>query len=257
MICSKSRLPKWTPVAASIGFALLLMLLWEVVLRAADYPAFILPTPSAILKRGIVEFSRGRIWLHVWTTTYEVLVGLLLGVSAAVVTGYSLSRSDLVERMLSPFIVAAQSIPTVALAPLLVIWMGFGTGSKVAVCAMVVFFPMMVSTLVGFRSVPEELHELMGVLRASRWQRFSKLEVPAALPVLLGGMRMAVTLAVTGAVVGEFVGADRGLGFLVSMGKGLFDTPLMFVALVGLMLLAVTLYVTVLMVEKRLLRWRG
>jgi len=115
---------------------------------------------------------------------------------------------------------------------------------------------MMLSTLVGFRSVPEDLRDLMAVMRASRWQVLTKLQVPAALPVLLGGLRLAVTLAVVGAVVGEFVGADRGLGFLVNLAKGLFDTALMFVALVALMLMAMVLYVAVLWLERKLLRWR-
>jgi NitT/TauT family transport system permease protein len=189
-------------------------------------------------------------------TLFEVVAGLGLGVSVALAVGYALARFVAFERILSPYIIAAQSIPIVALAPLLVIWFGFGLLSKVLICALIVFFPMMVATIVGIRSVPPELADMMRVLRAGRLETFLKLEVPAALPVLFGGLRLAVTLAVVGAVVGEFVGADRGLGFLVNLGKGLFDTPLMFVALGMLALIAVTLYVAVLTLEHKILSWR-
>lgn len=229
---------------------------WEAVVRLGDYPDYIFPRPSAVAGKAAQVVANGTLWRHSLVTVQEVLLGLVIGVSAALVVGYLLSTSQWFERVLSPYIVAAQSIPTVALAPLLVIWFGFGMSSKVAVCAMVVFFPMMVSTLVGFSSVPEDLRDLMTVMRADRWQVLTKLQIPAALPVLLGGLRLAVTLAVVGAVVGEFVGADRGLGFLVNMGKGIFDTPLMFVALLALMLMAMTLYVGVLWLEHKLLKWR-
>jgi NitT/TauT family transport system permease protein len=198
----------------------------------------------------------GTLWRHARVTIWEAFSGLALGAGVAVVVGYGLAKWSWLERMLSPYIVSAQSVPVVALAPLLVVWFGFGLTSKVVVCALIVFFPMMVNTLIGIRSVPAELMDLMRVLRASRWQTFTRLEVPAALPMLLGGLRVSVTLAVVGAVVGEFVGADRGLGFLVNLSKGLFDTPLMFVALLALMLIAVTLYVAVLAIERRALRWR-
>lgn len=243
-------------VAASAAVAVGLLAAWEAVVSLGDYPSYIIPRPGEVFRKGVQVVSNGTLWQHTLVTAQEVLAGLAIGVSAALVVGYLLSTSEWFERVLSPYIVAAQSIPTVALAPLLVIWFGFGIASKVAVCAMVVFFPMMVSTLVGFSSVPEDLRDLMVVMRASRWQVLTKLQVPAALPVLLGGLRLAVTLAVVGAVVGEFVGADRGLGFLVNLGKGLFDTPLMFVALLALMLMAMVLYVAVLWLERKLLRWR-
>ncbi len=243
-------------VTASAAVAVGLVAAWEGVVVLGDYPSFIIPRPGEVLRKGVQVLSNGTLLQHTLITAQEVLAGLVIGVSAALVVGYLLSTSEWFERVLSPYIVAAQSVPTVALAPLLVIWFGFGVSSKVAVCAMVVFFPMMVSTLVGFRSVPEDLRDLMAVMRASRWQVLTKLQVPAALPVLLGGLRLAVTLAVVGAVVGEFVGADRGLGFLVNLAKGLFDTALMFVALVALMLMAMVLYVAVLWLERKLLRWR-
>jgi NitT/TauT family transport system permease protein len=172
------------------------------------------------------------------------------------VLGYLLAKSRTLERILSPYIVASQAVPIVALAPLLVVWFGAGMFSKVLVCALTLFFPVLINTIVGIRSVDAELKELMVSLRASRWQAFRYLELPAALPVLFGGLKVGVTLSVIGAVVGEFVGADRGLGFLVNLARGLFDTPLMFVALFTLMSIALTLYLLVSGLERWVLHWR-
>jgi NitT/TauT family transport system permease protein len=168
-----------------------------------------------------------------------------------------LAKSPRLERLLAPYLVASQSVPVVAIAPLLIIWFGSGRLSKVLVCALIVFFPVLVNTMVGIRSVGENLHDLMRSLGASRWQTFRMLEVPAALPVLLGGLKIGVTLATVGAVVGEFVGADQGLGFLINQARGLFNTPLVFVAILALIAIAVTLYAAVLLLEMRLLRWQG
>src|SRR3989337_1185051 len=175
---------------------------------------------------------------------------------AAVGLGYLLAKSRTVERLLAPYIVASQSIPIVAIAPLLIIWFGPGRLSKVLICALIVFFPVLVNTIVGVRSAPEDLRELMRSLRATRWQTFAMLEAPAAMPVLLGGLKIGATLSVIGAVVGEFVGADEGLGFLVNVGRGLYDTALVFVAVLVLILLALSLYGLVAGLERRLHVWR-
>jgi NitT/TauT family transport system permease protein len=143
----------------------------------------------------------------------------------------------------------------VAIAPLLVIWFPSPV-DKMLICALIVFFPVLVNTVVGLHSVPEELHELMRSLRATRWQTFRTLEVPASLPVFLGGMRIGATLSVIGAVVGEFIGADRGLGFLINVGRGQFDTALVFVAVFSLVALALALYGLVIWLESRLLAWQ-
>jgi NitT/TauT family transport system permease protein len=145
----------------------------------------------------------------------------------------------------------------VAIAPLLVIWLGPGVLSKVVVCALIVFFPLLINAVVGLRSVPAELRDLLRSLQASRWQTFVKLEAPAALPVLLGGLKIGATLAVIGAVVGELVGADRGLGFLVNVGRGQYDTALVFVAVGALVTLALGLYGGVALLERILLRWKS
>jgi len=234
---------------------LVALALWDLLVRWQDYPAYVLPTPQRVIERFGVALRDGTLLKHTLVTLREVLAGLALGVSVAVVLGYVLAKSPLLERILSPYLVASQAVPIVALAPLLVIWFGTGSMSKVLVCALTLFFPVLINTIVGIRSVDRHLVDLMRSLCASRWQMFTMLELPAALPVLLGGLRVGVTLSVIGAVVGEFVSADRGLGFLVNLARGIFDTPLMFVALFTLMVIALVLYGLVSALESILLRW--
>lgn len=235
---------------------LLAVALWELIVLWGDYPAFILPRPARVAARFVVALRDGTLQTHVPVTLKQVFGGLALGLSVALVLGYLLAKSRTLERVLSPYLVASQAIPIVALAPLLVIWFGVGSLSKVLICALILFFPVLINTIVGIRSVDNDLVDLMRSLEATRWQIFRYLEVPAALPVLFGGLKVGVTLSVIGAVVGEFVGADRGLGFLVNLARGLFDTPLMFVALFTLMTIALALYLVVSLLESWLLRWR-
>ena len=236
--------------------ALLGLTLWQSFTRFSKIPSFIFPSPGEVWAKFIIVIQNGSLLYHMSVTLQEVIAGLLLGLSAATITGYLLAKSPGVERLLSPYIVASQSIPIVAIAPLMVIWLGPGLLSKILTSALIVFFPVLVNTIVGLRSVPEELYDLMKSLQASVLQRITKLEIPAALPVFLGGLRIGATLAVIGAVVGEFVGADKGLGFLVNVGRGLYDTSLVFVAVFTLVLLALALYGSVVFLESRLLSWQ-
>ena len=249
----KARRNGLTLLPFSIGAGLLL---WYAIARLADFPAFILPTPDLVFQRFILAISDGSLQRHTFATLSEVISGLALGVSVATTLGYLLAKSRPIERVLSPYVVASQSIPIVAIAPLLIIWFGPGIFSKILICALIVFFPVLINTIVGLRSVPEELHELMGSLKAARWQTFRMLEVPAALPVFLGGLRIGATLSVIGAVVGELVGADRGLGFLINVGRGQYDTSLVFVAVFTLIVMALSLYGLVVLLESRLLSWQ-
>jgi len=231
--------------------------LWGLVGRLGGYPTFLLPTPSQVWSRFLLVASDRTLWYHTSVTLVEILGGLALGLAAATLLGYLLAKSPLIERFLSPYTVASQSVPIVALAPLLIVWFGLGLLSKMLVCALTIFFPVLINIIVGLRSVEENLMDLMRCLQASRWQVFRFLEVPAALPVLLGGLKVGATLSAIGAVVGEFAQSDRGLGFLVNLAnRGLFDTPLMFVALFVLMAIALGLYGAVSALEALALRWR-
>lgn len=240
------------PLSLLAGIAL-----WAAVSAASGLPAFILPPPDLVWARFLRALADGSLVRHLWVTLQEVLLGLLLGVAAASVLGYLLAKSHRLERALAPYVVASQSVPVVAIAPLLVIWFGPGLLSKVFICALIVFFPVLINTVVGLQSVPENLRELLRSLRASRWQTFRLLELPASMPVFLGGLRIGATLSVIGAVVGEFVGADRGLGFLINVGRGEYDTALVFVAVFTLITLALILYGLVVWLERRLLWWKS
>jgi NitT/TauT family transport system permease protein len=231
-------------------------LFWYLLAHWGDFPAFILPGPGLVLQRLYQMTLEGNLLQHTLVTLTEVLLGLTFGVLAATSLGYALARLAWLEHLISPYIVASQSIPVVAIAPLLVIWFGVGLLSKVLIAALIVFFPVLINTIVGLRSVPPGLRDLMRSLKANPWQTFRLLEVPAALPVFMGGLKVGATLAVIGAVVGEFVGADRGLGFLVNLGRGTYDTALVFVAIFALVTMAMTLYAVVVLIESRVLAWQ-
>lgn len=231
--------------------------LWQTIIWLGEYPTFILPSPVDVAKSFGVNIANGTLWRHAQATLVEIFAGLTVGLTLATALGYVLAKNRLLNRLLSPYIVASQSVPVVAIAPLLVIWFGPGRLSKVLICALIVFFPVLVNAVVGLHSVDEGLYDLMRSLSANRWQLFWMLEAPAALPVLLGGLKISVTLSVIGAVVGEFVAASEGLGFLINQARGLFNTPLVFVTILTLVTIALTLYGGVSLLEARLLRWRG
>lgn len=232
------------------------LLAWWALARFAGLPSFILPSPGQVWARLLRALGDGSLAFHSAVTLAEVLAGLFAGASLATALGYLVAKSRALEDLLAPYLVASQAIPLVAIAPLLVIWFGPGMFSKVLICALIVFFPVLINTVVGVRAVPVALHDLMRALRAGRGQVLLKLEVPAALPVFLGGLRIGATLSVIGAVVGELVGADRGLGFLINVGRGQYDTALVFVAVFALIVLALALYGLVAWVERRLLSWQ-
>lgn len=230
--------------------------LWQGVVSWQNYPDFILPTPAKVGATFIRVFVDGTLWHHAQTTLFQIFCGLALGLSTATIMGYILAKSDLLEKLISPYLVALQSIPVVAMAPLLIIWFGSGSLSKILICALIVFFPALINTIVGLRAIDPTMRELMHAFKATRWQIFLLLELPGAMPVLLGGLKVSVTLSVIGAVVGEFMGANQGLGFLINQARGLFDTPLVFVAILSLVIITLSLYGIVSLLERRLLHWR-
>ena len=241
-----------------IAAAVVFVLAWKAIVVIGNYPVFILPAPEVVGQRFVKAWLDGTMAPHAAATLVEIALGFVVGAGLAVFFGYLLARSRLAARLLSPYIVAAQATPVLVLAPLLVLWLGTGLLPKVVICALIVFFPVAVSTMVGIRSVDQRLLELGRSLRASPRQVLLHLELPAALPQILGGMRVGVTLAVIGAIVGEWAGADHGLGVLINLARGsLFDFPLMFATLMTIALIAVVLYLLVLLVERALVgAWR-
>jgi NitT/TauT family transport system permease protein len=243
------------PVAAA-GFVFVLA--WQLVVVIGQYPRFILPGPLVVADRFVSGWTGGIIGPHFVATLTEILLGLALGGLAGILTGILLARSRLAARMLSPYIVAAQATPILALAPLIALWFGTGLASRLLICALICFFPIAVGTMVGIRSVDPRLVELGRSLRASRWQLLRHIEVPSALPQIMGGMRIGATLAVVGAIVAEWAGGDQGLGVLINLARGsMFDIPLMFATLITIALLGVALYLIVVTIERRLVPSRG
>ncbi len=242
-----------TAIASVLGALAGFLLIWQLVVIVSGFPPFILPGPVAVITRWVSAWSAGIIQPHLVATLGEVALGFLIGAGSALLVGYALARSAVVERLLSPYLVAAQATPILALAPLIALWFGPGLAGKVLICALIVFFPVAVATMVGIRSVDARLLELGRSLRATRRQVLTTLEIPAALPSILGGMRVGVTLAVVGAIVGEWAGADRGLGVLINLARGsLFDIPLMFATLLTIALVGIVLYLAVVLIERRL-----
>lgn len=229
---------------------------WEGLVRWQELPSFILPSPAEVGRKFIIVFQDGTLMRHLSATVIEIGLGLLFGLSVALLLGYWLGKSRTVERLVAPYIVASQSVPIIAIAPLLVIWLGSGLSSKVLVCALIVFFPTLISTMIGIRSIEADQRSLMLSYGATPWQLFRYLEVPSILPVLFGGLKLSAILSVVGAVVGEFVGADVGLGFLINLARGILDTPLMFVAVISLVIVAQALYLIVALIERKTLAWQ-
>jgi NitT/TauT family transport system permease protein len=246
-----TRWQNWLPLIVFVIF----IAVWEIAVRVGDYPAFILPTPERVARKFLDVIADGSLARHMAVTLLEISGGLGLGFLIATALGYVLAKSLPIERALSPYLVASQAVPIVAIAPLLVIWFGGGIASKVLVCALIVFFPILINTIAGLRGVSPDLHDLMRTLEATRWQTFLKLEAPAALPVLLAGLKIGATLSVIGAVVGEFAGAKAGLGVLISIADGQYDTARMFVGVFALIALALALYGAVSLIERVALRW--
>jgi NitT/TauT family transport system permease protein len=243
----------WRDVAAAIVAGAAFVAVWQAVVWLGNYPPFILPSPLVVANRFLQALIDGTLPGHATTTLQEIVLGFAVGALAAIVVGYVIARSPIAERLLSPYLVAAQATPVLVLAPLLSLWFGTGLLSKVVICALIVFFPVAVATMVGIRSVDAGLLELGRSLRATRRQVLTTLEIPAALPSILGGMRVGVTLAVVGAIVGEWAGAERGLGVLINLARGsLFDIPLMFATLLTIALVGIVLYLVVVLVERRL-----
>ena len=225
---------------------------WKLLTVVTGTPDYILPAPEVVAERALRAIGSGLLWEHTAVTISEILLGLAVGATSAVAVGTALGKSVVIERVLSPYIVAAQSVPILALAPLLDIWFGGGLLARVLICALIVFFPIAIATMVGIRAADPLLREMFRSLGATPGQITARLEIPSALPVLFGGLRVGVTLAVIGAVVAEWAGASSGLGVLINIAdQGLFDTPLMFVALATLAVIGIGLHGLVVSIERR------
>jgi NitT/TauT family transport system permease protein len=240
-----------------IGYPLagiiLILAVWILICWLGNMPTVVLPTPDKVVRAFVGRFDL--LLSEGWITFKETIYGFLLAVAVGLPMAVAIANSRPLNLMFYPLLVALQSVPKVALAPIVMIWLGTGVESKLAIVWLVAFFPIIVDTTAGLRSTPRELLELAHSLRATPWQIFLKVQFPAALPFVLTGAKVAMTLAVIGAVIGEFVSSSEGLGFLLLSATSQLDTPLAFAALFALSMLGVFSYLLVEGVEILVADW--
>jgi NitT/TauT family transport system permease protein len=239
-------------VARPIILILAVLALWQVAVTVFRIPKYLIPAPGAVLQ----QFSDWpRLLRESLVTTYASMGGFLLSVLVGIPCAVAIAYSRSVESFLYPILVFSQTIPKIAIAPLFIVWFGFGVLPKVIVAFLLGFFPVVVSTVTGFKSVESDMLDLVRSMKATRLQMFLKISFPHALPHIFSGLKVSITLAVVGAVVGEFVGANSGIGYLLQLANGNFDLPLMFAGLFVLSIIGVILFVALELVEKWVIPW--
>jgi NitT/TauT family transport system permease protein len=239
--------------AVPVGTLLGVLVVWEVAARALRIPAFVMPLPSAVFSEGWQW--RYRFIGHTWVTLYETLGGFALSIVVGVPLAVLIVYSPGMRRALYPLIVLAQSVPKIAIAPVLLLMTGHGEIPKIIVAFLVAFFPVVIDTATGLAATPPELLDLSRSYRASPFKTFVKVRLPMALPFFFAGAKVAITLSVIGAVVGEFVGSDRGLGYVILSATSYWKTELAFSAMIILSLMAIVLFGAVALVERLVCPW--
>jgi NitT/TauT family transport system permease protein len=234
---------------------ILILLLWEML--AKQMSELVLPAPSVVVTTLLEGITSGYYTPHLLRTSLEIVIGLSLGSLLGILTGIWMGEVEFIRKLLFPYVIASQAVPKLALAPLFILWFGFGMTSKIVITALICFFPLMENTVTAIQYTNPQKVELFRVLGANRWQTLFKLKIPAGLPSIMAGFRVAVVLAVVGAVVGEFIGGSEGLGALIIASQGMMDTPLMFSVLILITILGTFLYQLVYFIERRLFKYRN
>jgi NitT/TauT family transport system permease protein len=253
--------PSGLTSAAAQAFVVILVIAvflaaWQILAAAQNVPTFFLPKPSDIAQRFVAALRDGTLTRHIAITWSEALVAFVLAFAFSSTLGYALAKSPLLEKVVSPFIVASQSLPIFAIAPFVLILFGNGFWSNALMGALVAFFPMLVNTVAALRGIGDESRALMRSFAATPRQVFVYLELPASLPYLFGGIRAGITLSVIGVLVVELFWADRGIGFLLNFARGQFDTPLLFAGVLALILMNLSMYIAIALLERVLMPWR-
>ena len=246
----------FTPRMTALALAVAVLSVWEWGAHALDWSSLVLPAPSLVAQAWWSGWANGYFYAHVTQTLLEVMLGWCLGSLLGFAAGVMLGESERWRSVLMPYVVASQVMPKLALAPLLLLWLGFGTTPMVVITALVCFFPLLENTLTCVRHVDRQSLDLFRLMHASRWQPLWLLKVPAGLPAILTGLRVSLVLAWVGAIVGEFIGATHGLGALIIAAQGSMDTPLMFSVLINITALGWLSYHLLLKLEHHLLRHR-
>jgi NitT/TauT family transport system permease protein len=238
-----------------VGFFVLVMVVWHFAVLLLEVSPLIFPGPLAVARALVELLQSGEIVKHLGVTLYEILAGFAFGAIFGLALGALIGQSALLEAVLYPYVVAFQTVPKVAVAPLFVLWFGFDTTSKVVITATIVFFPVLANTIVGLRSAPRDQIELMKAFTASPWHVFRMVRLPQALPYVFAGLDIGIVLAVIGAIVGEFVGAQAGLGYLILQRNFSMDAAGMFAILVVLSLIGLVLHSLMKFIARRVIFW--
>jgi NitT/TauT family transport system permease protein len=238
-----------------LALAIVVVIVWELGVRLAHVPAYLLPPPTAVFASLVND------WKVIYLNIYPTLIAILGGFALSVVIGIPLATvivfSRLAERILYPPMIASQAIPKVAIAPLFVVWMGFGVLPRVWIAFLIAFFPVVIDTVIGLRSVQPEMLQLGRSMGGGSLRVFLKLRLPNALPNIFAGLKVAIALAVVGAITGEFVGSQSGLGYLLTSASGQMDTALVFAVLVTISVIAMVLFMIIEAVEKLVIPWHS
>lgn len=251
---SSRRFSRLLGLLPAILLGLSLLLLWQMLVSSKTVSTFLLPQPIDVARSFWNALTNGLFWRYTRTTLAESTLGFVAGAAFALPIGYGIARSGLLARALEPYLAASQAMPAVAIAPVLVIWLGYGLKAVVVLCALIVFFPIVVNTALGIRTIDRDVIDAARVDGAHGLSLLRHFEAPLAMPSVLTGLRTSLTLSIIGAVVGEFILGDQGLGGLLTIARSNFDTPLVFATLFMLMLMASAMYGVARLIEGRVLR---
>ena len=245
-----ARLRLW---AAPVTILLGIVVLWELWVQVWDIPKWQLPSPSEIGRE--LAASRSLLLEHTLVTLEEIILGFVAALTSGLVLATAIAYSRILERSVYPIVIASQTVPIIAIAPLLLIWVGYGIAPKVIVVALICFYPIAVNTVDGLKAVDPDMVNMMKTLGASRWQVFTKLQMPTAMPYMFSGIKVGISVSVIAAVIGEWVGASAGLGYLITYSQPLFLTARVFAAIVVLSAMGISLFVLASVVERMMLPW--
>jgi NitT/TauT family transport system permease protein len=240
---------------ASILLLIVFLAAWEGYVRLFDVSTFLLPPPSLVIAEWIRSLGTFSLWFHTGITAYETILGFVIAAVIGVALGAVLGKLPKLEQTLNPFIIATQVVPKVALVPLFVVWFGFGLAPKVIIAAVLAFFPILLNTILGIKSVDRGHREVLISVNASRWQEITQLEFPSSLPYILTGMEIGIVFAIIGAVVGEYLGGNQGLGNLAVKEMNSYNTTALFAVIIHLSLLGFVFYALLVGTRRFVIPW--
>lgn len=238
--------------ALSVG---VFIALWWIYVAVKHVPAYILPSPPKVWGSLVKMFVKGTVYAHLWTTTYEVILGFVIGAFLGIVLGYVFIKIDALKTMLMPYLIFLQTAPKIALVPLFVVWFGIGLVSKVVLIISMVLFPVLSGMMLGLESIPPDVRNLMKILKASKWQVFSQVEMQYSLPALFASLKVGIVQAVIGAIVAEWMSGKQGLGYILTYASSTYDTPMLLAGIIVTIILGIATYQVISVLEDKFLYW--